>query len=128
MQRFDASNRRLEQWIRVEHYRLHCTERWADSDYKKAVLAAIHSTMKTLEAACVTPVESPSAWFEHPGKPCQSWNFFWSRELPETGNVEPSLPVLPPLDPFGNLREQREKKKQAEVEYSPFSINKRLID
>jgi hypothetical protein len=55
MQRFDLSNRRLEQWIRVEHYRLHCAERWAHSDYKEAVLAAIHSTMKTLEAACVTP-------------------------------------------------------------------------
>ena len=56
MQRFDPSNRRLDQWIKVEHYRLHCAERWADSDYKEAVLAAIHSTMKTLEAACVTPV------------------------------------------------------------------------
>ena len=56
MQRFDPTNRRLEQWIRVEHYRLHCVERWADSDYKEAVLAAIHSTMKTLEAACLTPV------------------------------------------------------------------------
>jgi hypothetical protein len=55
MQRFDPLNRRLEQWIRVEHYRLHCAERWAGSDYKEAVLAAIHSTMKTLEAACVTP-------------------------------------------------------------------------
>ena len=56
MQRFDPSNRRLEQWIRVEHYRLHCAERWADSDYKEAVIAAIHSTITTLEAACVTPV------------------------------------------------------------------------
>jgi|HubBroStandDraft_1064217.scaffolds.fasta_scaffold17123_2 hypothetical protein len=29
---------------------------------KEAVLAAIHSTVKTLEAACLTPLESPSAW------------------------------------------------------------------
>jgi uncharacterized protein YecE (DUF72 family) len=56
MQQFDQSNKQLEQWIRVEHYRLHCAERWADSDYKEAVLAAIHSTIKTLEAACETPV------------------------------------------------------------------------
>jgi hypothetical protein len=56
MQRFDPLNRRLEQWIRVEHYRLHCAERWPDSDHKEAVLAAIRSTMKTLEGACVTPV------------------------------------------------------------------------
>jgi hypothetical protein len=56
MQRFDPSNRRLEQWIRVEHYRLHCAERWADGDYKEAVLAAIHSSMKTLESARITPV------------------------------------------------------------------------
>jgi hypothetical protein len=56
MQRFDRSNRRLEQWIRVEHYRLHCAERWPDSDHKEAVLAAVHSSFKTLEAACVTPV------------------------------------------------------------------------
>jgi hypothetical protein len=56
MQQFDPLNRQLEQWIRVEHYRLHCAERWADSDYKEAALAAIHSTMKTLEAACVTTV------------------------------------------------------------------------
>ena len=56
MQRFDPPNRQLDQWIRVEHYRLHCAERWADSDYKEAVLAASYSTMKTLAAACVTPV------------------------------------------------------------------------
>ena len=56
MQRFDPSNRRLEQCIRVEHYRLHCAERWPDSDHKEVVLAAIHSALKTLEAACVTPV------------------------------------------------------------------------
>jgi hypothetical protein len=57
MQQFDPSNRQLEQWIRMEHYRLHFAERWPDSDYKEAVFAAIRSTMKTLEAACETPVE-----------------------------------------------------------------------
>jgi len=41
-------------------------------------------------------------------------------------NVEQSLPNPPP-DPFRNLREQREKKKQSIFEYDPFSINKNLI-
>jgi hypothetical protein len=47
----------LEQWVKVEHYRLHCVQRWPESDYKKAVLAAIHSTLTTLEAASLAPVE-----------------------------------------------------------------------
>ncbi len=33
-----------------------------------------------------------------------------------------------PADPFKNLRELREKKKQSGFEYDPFSINKSLID
>jgi len=41
-------------------------------------------------------------------------------------NVERGLPDPP--DPFSNLREQREKKKDAGFEYDPFSINKSLID
>ncbi len=31
-------------------------------------------------------------------------------------------------DPFKNIREAREKKKQTSFEYDPFSIHKRLID
>jgi hypothetical protein len=46
---------------------------------------------------------------------------------PALTNVEPGLPDPPP-DPFRNLREQREKKKNAGFEYDPFSINKNLID
>jgi hypothetical protein len=45
---------------------------------------------------------------------------------PALTNVEQSLPN-PPRDPFRNLREQREKKKQSVFEYDPFSINKNLI-
>ena len=45
---------------------------------------------------------------------------------PVPTNVEQSLPNPPP-DPFRNLREQREKKKQSIFEYDPFSINKNLI-
>jgi hypothetical protein len=37
-------------------------------------------------------------------------------------------PTSPQADPFHNLRERREKKKQSEFEYDLFSINKNLID
>jgi len=43
-------------------------------------------------------------------------------------NSEPGPPTPPPHDPFRNLREQREKKKQMAFEYDPFSTNKNLID
>jgi hypothetical protein len=59
MQRFRRADEQLEQWIKMEHYRLHCAERWPDSDHKEAVLAAIHSALKTLEAASLAPVEQP---------------------------------------------------------------------
>ena len=50
-----------------------------------------------------------------------------SQPPPARTSVEPGLPDSPP-DPFSNLREQREKKKDAGFEYDPFSINKSLID
>jgi hypothetical protein len=43
---------------------------------------------------------------------------------PPVANSEPGLSVPPPADPFRNLREQRERKKQALFEYDPFSIGK----
>ena len=49
----------LEQWIKIEHYRLHCAQDWPDSGYKEAVLAAINSTLKTLEATSLAAVEQP---------------------------------------------------------------------
>jgi hypothetical protein len=42
--------------------------RWPESDYKEAVLAAIHSTLKALEAKSSAPVEQPAAWFAHLSK------------------------------------------------------------
>ena len=44
---------------------------------------------------------------------------------PADANHEDELPA-PTSDPFRNLREQREKKKQSVFEYDPFSINKNL--
>ena len=48
----------LRQSIKVEHYRLHCAEQWPDSPYKEAVLVAVHSALKRLEAADIPPRES----------------------------------------------------------------------
>jgi len=47
---------------------------------------------------------------------------------PHVDNEKPASPALPQADPFQNLREQREKKKQSVFEYDPFSTNKNLID
>jgi len=55
MQRLRREDKHLEQWILVEHYRLHCAERWPESAYKGAVLAAVRSTLKGLEAISLTP-------------------------------------------------------------------------
>jgi hypothetical protein len=43
-----------------------------------------------------------------------------------TANPNDVLPATT-LDPFRNLREEREKGKQSGFEYDPFSINKKLI-
>ena len=58
MRRFTRTDEQLEQRIRMEHHRLHCAERWPDNE-KEAVLATIHSALKTLEAASLAPVEQP---------------------------------------------------------------------
>jgi hypothetical protein len=42
-------------------------------------------------------------------------------------NGERGPAALLPPDPFHNLREQRERKKQSGFEFDPFSINKNLI-
>lgn len=44
-----------------------------------------------------------------------------------TNGDSPQLSPASP-DPFSNLREQRQKKKQSGFEYDPFSINKSLIE
>jgi hypothetical protein len=46
---------------------------------------------------------------------------------PVVANEGLSLLDSRPADPFNNLREQREKKKQSGFEYDPFSIDKNLI-
>jgi len=48
------------QWIAMEHYRLHSIENWPDSPYKRAVLAAIHSTLESLQARSPISLEKPA--------------------------------------------------------------------
>jgi hypothetical protein len=47
------------QWLTMEHYRLHCVERWPDGPYKQAVVAAIHSALERLRAASLAPIQQP---------------------------------------------------------------------
>ena len=58
MEPFNGANKMVGQWMRVEHYRLHCAEGWPDSPYKKAVLAAIRSTIENLKTASPALIES----------------------------------------------------------------------
>ena len=46
---------------------------------------------------------------------------------PAVSHKDLNLPVERSADPFNNLREQREKKKQSGFEYDAFSIDKNLI-
>ena len=59
VQPLSREDKHIEQWIKIEHYRLHCAEEWPDSGYKEAVLASIHSTLRTLEATSLAAVEQP---------------------------------------------------------------------
>lgn len=47
----DRVNEALQQFIKVEHYRLHCAEQWADGPYKEAVIASACAKLERLEAA-----------------------------------------------------------------------------
>ena len=53
-----VENHKLGQWIMVEHYRLHCVERWDDSPHKQAALAGIRSALEQLHAALPSATDS----------------------------------------------------------------------
>lgn len=50
------NSERIAQWMKVEHYRLHCVEEWPDSPYKHALLAGIRSALEGLKAL-LAPIE-----------------------------------------------------------------------
>jgi hypothetical protein len=60
MPSIDPVNESVRQYMKIEHYRLHCAEEWPDSPYKKAVLAAVHSALTRLEATAIEPFEAPA--------------------------------------------------------------------
>ena len=51
------ANESIGQWIRMEHYRLHCVEEWPDSSHKDATLISIRSALQRLETASTAAVE-----------------------------------------------------------------------
>ena len=52
-------NNVLQQFARVEHYRLHCAEQWADDPYKESVIASVCSTLERLERSAIAPPQAP---------------------------------------------------------------------
>jgi hypothetical protein len=44
-------------WLTMEHYRLHCVERWPYSPHKQAVIVAIHSALESLRAGSPAPLQ-----------------------------------------------------------------------
>jgi hypothetical protein len=55
----DRVNDAVTQFMRVEHYRLHCAEQWADGPCKDAVLASAYSKLERLEESAVAPFQPP---------------------------------------------------------------------
>jgi len=53
------ANDKLGQWLKMEHYRLHCVERWADSPRKQAVLTGIRSALERMQAAAPASADQP---------------------------------------------------------------------
>ena len=51
------ANESIGQWIRMEHYRLHCVEEWPDSSLKDATLTSIRSALQRLETVSTAAVE-----------------------------------------------------------------------
>ena len=45
--------------MKVEHYRLHLAEQWADGPYKEAVIASACAKLERLEASADTPFQAP---------------------------------------------------------------------
>jgi len=60
MQPVNPVNESLSRFIKLEHYRMHCAEEWADGPRKDAVLAAVHSSLERLEAGMLAPYELPT--------------------------------------------------------------------
>lgn len=47
----------LQEWIAMEHYRMHVIEQWPDTPARAAALAAVRSTLKSLEGSSTACAE-----------------------------------------------------------------------
>ena len=59
-ERLWPGNKSVRQWVKIEHYRLHCAEEWPNSPYKETVLAAARSALERLETAAIEPLDAPA--------------------------------------------------------------------
>jgi hypothetical protein len=46
-----------DQWLAMEHYRLHAVEDWPDSPHKRGELAAIRSSLESLLRSGAHPID-----------------------------------------------------------------------
>lgn len=46
-----------DQWLAVEHYRLHTVEQWPEGPHKEGALAAIRSSVESLIRSGARPVD-----------------------------------------------------------------------
>jgi hypothetical protein len=46
-----------EQWLAMEHYRLHTVEEWPDGPHKNGALAAIRASVESLVRSGARPVD-----------------------------------------------------------------------
>jgi hypothetical protein len=82
-------NEALGQFIKVEHYRLHCAEEWTDSPYKQAVIASACAKLERLEAAALAAFQRPVCMV------CESRKAQGARVLQFPSRPEACQSVLP---------------------------------
>jgi hypothetical protein len=46
-----------DQWLAIEHYRLHTVEEWPDGPHKDGALAAIRSSVESLIRSGAKPID-----------------------------------------------------------------------
>lgn len=82
-------NEALQQFMNVEHYRLHCAEQWPDGPYKEAVIASACSQLEHLEASAIAPFQAPGCMV------CAAKNSKKARVLAFPSKPESCQTVLP---------------------------------
>jgi hypothetical protein len=90
MQDVNQMKETLRKFWRVEHNRLHQAQRWPDSPYKDAVLAAVHSALERLEASALEPFERPACMTCSAGRTLAPVLMFPSRPKESPAGLRPA--------------------------------------